>query len=191
MFKYLLISLLFINAFDAKAAVDRDIVSAAETHLNSFKTLQAKFYQTNPDGSTSSGNFYMQRPGKFRLDYFQPSQFLLMSTGYTVVNYDKNVGDPYYISLDDMPALSMLSATVKFSGDTKVVETFKQGKYAYISLVKTKEPENGSLTLVFAQKPYKLVKWIVVDPDGKKTLVELENTKTGLEFDAKLFKFEK
>jgi len=41
--------------------------------FNSTATLVGKFHQIGPDGSKTEGTFYMQRPGRVRFQYEEPS----------------------------------------------------------------------------------------------------------------------
>jgi len=58
-----------------------------------------------------------------------------------------------------------------------------------ISLVENKSPENGQLTLTFADKPLELRQWTIVDQQGKSTTVVLNDTRFGVPVDPKAFTF--
>ena len=189
-------SLLFASIIslvnDCKAKPQKaNIVRSAEDYFNNMKTLKSKFVQINPDGSTSKGDFFLQRPGKFRLDYTNPDNLLLVSDGVKVTNYDKDLDAPTYLPIESVPAYVLLTKDVNFSGDVTVTETIHEDHYVYLSLAKTDDPQNGSLTLVFQKNPYKLKKWIVTDADGNKTLVELTNPQINVKLESDLFKFSK
>ena len=81
---YLAISVLIlaISVSSAKAIELKSI----EDYLNSVHSLEAKFNQTNYDGSESSGLIWLEKPGKLRLEYEQPSSLLVISSsGFTAV----------------------------------------------------------------------------------------------------------
>ena len=65
----LLIILVYIfihnNSF---SNVNRDRII---NYLEDFNSLKAEFIQINNDGDIVSGDFYIERPGKFRIEYNQ------------------------------------------------------------------------------------------------------------------------
>jgi len=58
-----------------------------------------------------------------------------------------------------------------------------------LTLVQTKEPDQGSLTLTFTDKPLALKQWTVVDAQRKATTVTLLELQTDMKLDPKLFQF--
>jgi outer membrane lipoprotein-sorting protein len=56
-------------------------------------------------------------------------------------------------------------------------------------MVRTGSPDDGSLTLVFADNPLALRQWSVVDAQHQETRVTLFDVELGGTFDQKLFVF--
>ncbi len=56
-----------------------------------------------------------------------------------------------------------------------------------LTLVRTENPGDGSLTLVFADPPLSLRQWTVVDAQQRATHVTLSNVQLGGTFDQQLF----
>ena len=50
--------------------------------------------------------------------------------------------------------------------------------------------EDGTLTLVFSERPFTLRQWQVLDAQGTVTTVTLNNARTGMALDDKLFEFD-
>ena len=65
----------------------------------------AEFEQTIDDGHgkvlrSASGKFYLQRPGKFRWDYAQPSEQLILADGKQIWFYDKDLAQANVRDMD-------------------------------------------------------------------------------------------
>jgi outer membrane lipoprotein-sorting protein len=59
-----------------------------------------------------------------------------------------------------------------------------------ITLVRTKTPGDGSLTLALNTDPLALAGWSVVDAQGRETRLRLSAVRPGGPYDPKLFKFD-
>src|SRR5204863_5475275 len=59
-----------------------------ERYVNSIRTLQARFVQSNPNGSVVQGTLYVRRPGRMRFQYDPPSQLKVVADGTQVTMWD-------------------------------------------------------------------------------------------------------
>ena len=55
-----------------------------EQYINSIRTFQARFVQSNPNGSIVQGTLYVRRPGRMRFQYDPPSQLKIVADGSQV-----------------------------------------------------------------------------------------------------------
>src|ERR1700726_4523496 len=67
-----------------------------EKYLAGLATWSADFTQTIDDGHgqvlrSAAGKLYLQKPGKFRWDYSQPSEQLILADGKQIWFYDKDL----------------------------------------------------------------------------------------------------
>jgi outer membrane lipoprotein carrier protein len=67
-----------------------------EKYLNGITTWSADFAQTIDDGHgkvvrSAAGKLYLQKPGRFRWDYVQPSEQLILADGKQIWFYDKDL----------------------------------------------------------------------------------------------------
>jgi outer membrane lipoprotein carrier protein len=67
-----------------------------EKYLNGLATWSADFKQTIDDGHgnvvrSAGGKLYLQKPGKFRWDYAEPSEQLILADGKQIWFYDKDL----------------------------------------------------------------------------------------------------
>ena len=68
---------------------DLDNISKIENFLNSITTLKSNFLQTASTGERSGGVLFLDRPGKMRVQYDEPSPILLVSDGSYVIYVEK------------------------------------------------------------------------------------------------------
>ena len=59
-----------------------------------------------------------------------------------------------------------------------------------ITATQTKDSAAGKLTFVFADGPFELKQWRVVDAQNKEVRVTLSNPAVGVKLDPKLFKYD-
>ena len=89
-----------------------------EKYLNGLATWSADFTQTIDDGHgkvmrSAAGKLYLQKPGKFRWDYSQPSEQLILADGKQIWFYDK---DLQQANVRDMDASLANTPAVLLSG---------------------------------------------------------------------------
>lgn len=168
---------------------DRADIARIEVYLDSVRSLQARFLQVAPDGRTSSGQAWLQRPGRMRFQYDPPSPFLLVAGNGLLVFHDAKLKQTSNIPLNSTPLGILLRENVRLSGDVTVTGIGRLPGQLQVSLVRTASPADGVLTLVFADNPLTLRQWSVVDAQRQETRVTLHNVELGGRFDSKLFQF--
>ena len=61
------------------SAEDRGDIARAESHLDTLRTLSARFLQVSDRGAVAEGKLHLHRPGRLRLDYAPPSPLLIIA----------------------------------------------------------------------------------------------------------------
>lgn len=163
-------------------------VARIEDYLNGLDTVQADFVQINPDGQTVTGEFYYDPPDRLRLDYDPPSRILIVANGGNVVYHDRALRQVNYLYTSQTPLAFLLEDEVRLSGDVTITALDRDDGELTVTVVRTDEPAEGAVTLAFAEQPLELRRWAVVDPQGSVTHVILENMKTDVELDSRLFR---
>ena len=104
--------------FDAnqKAAAGR-----VSSYLSSLRALAGKFVQVGPDGSRSTGEFYIQKPGKVRFEYDPPSPIAMISDGSSLVIRDTRLATQDVYPLSQTPLRYLLSDRIDLMRETNVV----------------------------------------------------------------------
>lgn len=169
---------------------DLEHVGRAEAYLNGITTLKARFLQVAPSGATAEGTAYLSRPGRMRLDYDPPSPIQIIADGRFLIYYDKQLEQTSYLGINDTPAGILVRPSVRLTGgDVRVVGVDRSRGLVHVSLIQSKDPGAGTITLTFTENPFELRQWRVRDAQGQITTVQLYNTQTGMRLDPGLFRF--
>lgn len=179
-----------IQAYPLSLA-DRTDLARIENHLNGVKTLRCRFLQVSSDGSHTAGDLYIARPGKLRMEYDPPVPILIVADGNHLIYYDKELKQVSYVDLESSPAGLLVNEQVALLSEELTVTDFKRSPGAFrVSLVRTEDPHEGRITLVFSDRPLALKKWEIVDAQGVTTQVSLLGTQYNLTLKSKLFEFQ-
>jgi outer membrane lipoprotein-sorting protein len=168
---------------------ERADLGRIESYLNGLRTATATFLQVSDNGGVARGKMYLSRPGKMRFEYEPPTPVLMVSTGGSLVYYDSLLKQTSYLPLDSTPLGLLLRDNLKFGGEVTVTRFERGPGTMRITLVQTKEPDQGALILTFSDRPLALKQWTVIDQQRKATTVTLMELQTDLKLDPKLFQF--
>jgi outer membrane lipoprotein-sorting protein len=157
-------------------------------YLNSIHTMYARFQQTS-GGAIANGQLWMARPGRMRFEYDLPSPILLLADRFYVYYVDKELAQMSKVGLKSTPAWLLLRDPITFSDLT--VTRFERGPNALrVTVVEQNEPDIGSLTMTFSDRPLALRQWSIVDQQRKTIAVSLYNEQFGIALDPKLFVYQ-
>ena len=170
-------------------AQDRADIARVETYLNGVRTLHSRFLQVAPSGGTSEGKAWLQRPGRLRFEYDPPSPFLLVGGNGLLVFHDSQLKQTSNIPLGSTPLGLLLQDNLRLSGDVTVTKIVRMPGQLQLSVVRTKSPADGALTLIFADAPLVLRQWTVMDAQRQETRITLYNVELGGAFNQRLFEF--
>jgi outer membrane lipoprotein-sorting protein len=176
-------------AWPALAEDAREPIDRVEAYLNGIDTLRSSFVQINPDGQQVTGELYYARPDKMRLEYDPPSRILIVANRWQVIYHDRRLKQVSHLLTGSTPLGFLLEEEIELSGDVTVTDVDEAGGELRVSLVRTDEPDQGSITLVFSEQPLELRRWTVLDAQGLPTHVVLDGIETGVALDDELFVF--
>ena len=154
-----------------------------------MKAITARFLQVAPDGAVSQGNAWLQRPGNMRFEYDKPAPYLMVAGFGSFVFYDSELNQTTSIPLRTTPLSILLAEKVELKGDVTVTNIDRQPGVLQVTMVRSSSPEDGSLTLVFADQPLALRQWVVTDGQHQETTVSLYDIEPGGPFPARMFEF--
>ncbi len=166
---------------------ERGWVQRVQDTLNAITTLKARFLQVGPDGRTTQGTAWLDRPGRMRFEYAKPSPLLLVAGNGKLVFNDSELKQTTDVPLDKTPVGLLLRANLALSGDVTVTTFHHADGQLQITLVRTASPGDGSLTLIFSDQPLALRSWNVLDAQGRETRVDLYDIVLGQPLPQTLF----
>ena len=170
-------------------AQDQADIGRVEAYLNGVRTLHSRFLQVAPNGRTSGGQAWLERPGRIRFEYDPPAPFLLVGGHGLLVFHDSQLRQTSNIPLSSTPLGLLLQDNLRLSGDITVTSISRTPKQLQIGLVRTKSPADGTLTLIFADAPLALRQWNILDAQRRETHISLYNIELGGSFSQQLFEF--
>jgi outer membrane lipoprotein carrier protein len=167
-----------------------------ENFLNSLQTLHAQFEQrqfseTGKLLEISKGEVYVKRPGKFRWEYQQPYDQLIVADGRSVWIYDKDLEQVTIKNLDDAlgktPAL-LLSSDGNVDRNFFVIELPRQRQLTRL-LLKPKNEEAQFKSIQLNLQGSILSGLELKDNFGQTTFIAFKQAKNNLVFNESLFVF--
>jgi outer membrane lipoprotein-sorting protein len=176
------------TTFDANQKAQAAKVSA---YLSSLQTLIGNFVQVGPDGSKTTGDFYIQKPGKLRFEYDPPSPIDIVADGSSVVVRDRNLATQDVYPLSQTPLRYLLSDRIDLLKDTNVIAVSSDDLYISIT-IEEKHALIGTsrMLLMIGAKDGQLKQWTVTDPQGYDTTVAVYNLDSTKKLDPSLFKID-
>ena len=165
--------------------------SKVSSYLSSLQTLVGNFVQVGPDGSKTRGDFYIQKPGKVRFEYDEPSPIAIIADGSSLAVRDRKLATQDIYPLSQTPLRFLLSDRIDLLKDTNVVSVTSDDVYISVT-IEEKQALIGTsrLMLMIGTKDGQLKQWTVTDPQGYDTTVAVYNLDTSKKVDPGLFKID-
>ncbi|MEM6556669.1 MAG: outer-membrane lipoprotein carrier protein LolA [Pseudomonadota bacterium] len=164
------------------------ILADASNALAAAKTARGDFIQANSDGSVVTGTFALNRPGRMRFDYDDPTPVLIVSDGTTVAWEDSELDDVDRVPIGTTPLGLLLSTRLNVEEDVEVLGILQRGDDLGIRVQDTSGELDGTLTMVFDKASYALKGWIALDNNDQATVVDLVDVETNIRVDPRLFR---
>jgi outer membrane lipoprotein-sorting protein len=166
-----------------------ELIQKINGYFNNLKNLEGDFLQTDADDKRKKGKFYIERPGKVRFDYSLPSKQKIISNGkyLAIEDHDLNTTDRY--PLESTPFRLLLTKDVDLMKDANII-ALDAGENVLVVTLQDKEAGNGGQIRLFFDWPkLQLKEWIISDPQGLNTRIQLAEMTLNKDADPKLFTF--
>ena len=167
--RFLILTL--IVSYEVKAAAD---LSKYNRHLNGIKSLKASLEQICPNGKKMHGKLYIQKPGKLRLNYEPANTLQLFSDGKRLIQYDGVHKESNSMQLQNSPLYFLLTSG-QLENLALVQQVIPGPKWTQVIVKSRQDPDAGVIKLVFQESPLHLIRWVLTDAQGNKTVVTLSN----------------
>jgi len=179
------------NIFATFDANQKAQAAKVSSYLSSLQTLVGNFVQVGPDGSKTKGDFYIQKPGKVRFEYDEPSQIAIVADGSSLAVRDKKLATQDIYPLSQTPLRFLLSDRIDLLKDTNVISVTADDLFISVT-IEEKQALIGTsrLMLMLGAKDGQLKQWTVTDPQGYDTTVAVYNLDSSKKVDPGLFKID-
>ncbi|EFL88255.1 outer-membrane lipoprotein carrier protein LolA [Ahrensia sp. R2A130] len=181
------IASLMANPASAKVTnADKKAVAQISQHFSSVPSMAGEFIQFGPNGEQTGGKFYLQRPGKIRFDYANPSPITVKADGKTVGINNKKLKTWDFFPLRKTPLRLLLSD--KIDVNDKSIKSVKREKDLTTVMLANKSVfGNSKITMMFDPETSDLRQWTITDDQGKDTSVMIFNVQKNVKLSKRLF----
>lgn len=164
-------------AAEKKAAAEKaELVKYIENYLNSLKSIEAQFTQSDPKhGGMLQGSVYLKRPYGVRIQYDLPNGNIFVGNQGELRYYDKKMDKVNSSDLNTTPLGLLLREKIDFEKDIKVIDAKRNYQTIRLLLSQEGSSTGGMLLLVFSDNPLSLKQWITIDSSGNKMQFSLVN----------------
>lgn len=181
------------------AATPADGEQRAEQFLQGLEGLQAEFKQTLMDRTgqvtdESRGTLAIKRPNRFRWDYREPHEQVIVSDGTRIWLHDSDLEQVTVrkldVALSSTPAM-LLSGQGTLTDNFEVTETVERGGVLWVRMQpKRNDTDFKSVSLGFAGAKSQELRFMeLADKLGQTTLLEFSNVQRNPALDTSLFSF--
>jgi len=166
-------------------------VSPINGYLQSLRSAQGRFRQTNPNGSVQTGTFYLAKPGRIRFEYDRPKGAMVIADGTWVGVFDpKSNRNPTRYPLAKTPLSLLLRDRLSLAEPGLVLGATRDAAGTDITVVDPRAPKEGRMKLRFDDNPVRLESWEITTKAGQRTRVALTDFTTGTSLNPSLFNLE-
>jgi outer membrane lipoprotein carrier protein len=187
------LSLMFAAAAHASASAAAEL----DKHLTGLSSWAADFTQTIDDGHgnvlrSAAGRLFLQRPGKFRWNYSQPSEQLVLADGKQIWFYDKDLAQANVRDMDSSLAstpASLLSGSGSVSTQFNVTALPSNGGLQWYQLIPKHADTDFQLVRIGFNKNGELASMFLADKLGQVTQLSFTHSSRNANFAPDLFSF--
>jgi outer membrane lipoprotein-sorting protein len=178
--------------FAARPAAAQAVnVSAINAYLVGMRSAEGRFRQTNPNGSSQTGRFFLSKPGRIRFEYDSPKGAMVIADGAWVGVFDpKSNRNPTRYPLDRTPLSLLLRDRLSLAEPGLVLGATRDADGTDITVVDPRTPQEGRMVMSFTDNPIRLRQWEITTKAGQRTRVALTDFTTGVSVNPSLFNIE-
>ena len=165
--------------------------------LDGLTTLQANFEQSilnteRTAANRSQGTFYLQRPSKFRWDYTEPEEQLIVADGRQIWLYDPELEQVsvtrQQTALAGTPAMLLVSGA-PVEEAFEVIDIGSSQGFDWVELI-PRDEESQFIRILLAFAGDQLQRMEMADKFGQTTRFQFYDIRHNPHFDSALFEFE-
>jgi len=132
--------------------------------------------QVGPDGTKSTGQFYLLKPGRVKFEYNAPNPIDITADGRLVSVRNRKLDTQDLFPLSQTPLRFLLSERIDLRRETNIVGVYSDDLFSTV-VIEEKQPMIGTsrLMMMFDAKSLQLKQWTVTDAQGYDTTVAVSN----------------
>lgn len=164
------------------------LIQRISDYFNAIEHLEGRFTQISPNNDLTRGKFYLQRPGLLRFDYAPPSRLRIVADGryLSIEDHDLKTVDQY--PLEATPFQLLLGDNVDLLRDAVIIDFSRSQDITSLTLEDKKDGSRGRLQLFFTLPELEIKEWVITDPQGLDTRIQLGELVLGNIIDREFFK---
>ena len=149
--------------------------------LNNLDTLSSEFVQINSVGEVTHGKILINKPSKFRIEYKDPNDILIICDGFKVAIINNKLKSFSTYSIADTPLNFFLKESFE------IIDFQKKENLFIVEIMSKIDKDSGKIKFIFEENPFQLKKWILYNPNGDKIGVTLDNLRINPKINDQLF----
>jgi outer membrane lipoprotein-sorting protein len=175
-------------AFGQIDLTQMEALEVVNARFNQMQTMQGQFFQIGPGpNELSEGEFFFARPGLLRLNYYPPSQLVVISNGNVMSVDDRARGTQNFYRLARTPLAPILAETTNLTSEDLVRDVILD-REEFIVLVLATADDGSWLSLYFDRQTYDLRQWVTVDARGNTITFVMYETEINQPVDGDYFR---
>jgi outer membrane lipoprotein-sorting protein len=156
------------------SAADESEIQRVSDYLNATGRFEAHFTQTGAFGP-GAGIVWLDRPGNLRIDYEGAASRLMVISNGRVRILDRATSGTSTMPLSKTPLAILLAPTITLSGPVSVTALHHDLTGVQLTVQKTDQPGQGSLTLYLSDMPLHLNAVTVTDAYQRSSTLSLSD----------------
>jgi outer membrane lipoprotein-sorting protein len=170
------------------AAEREAVLGQVDEYLEDLDVMTGSFFQIEPSGVVSEGQFWIDRPGRMRFEYGGDNPYTLISDGANYIVWDSELEEVNTcVALRQTPLNIFLKNNVDLERDADVLGLSRTSSELLVTLKDHDDRVEGTLTLVFAQPALELRRFATTNEAGERTEIVLTETVRGGSVEASRF----
>lgn len=177
-------------AADLAQAVRVTAIDKVQKYFDNLTTIEADFIQTDSDGNSREGRFYLSRPKKMKIQYFTPEEEMILMDGAALIHYNKSLKEVSHVRNENLPISLLTKKDLNFSRDVYVKSVADKIEGLEFTFLATTSPQViYEITLNFDKIPFQLSSIIVSDRQSSVVKMKLEEREFNAGLEDSVFEF--
>ena len=172
-------------AISTSNAMAESNLSIFTDYLSSLKAVTMDFRQLDSRGQEACGKLIIEKPHKFRINYYPPYPLLLLGNKSEVIMYDYGLAQTTRVDSKDNLFNFLLVDSKDWEKNFKIENIFEADGNITAKLYNY--ATERTISMVLRTKPLALKQIIIDEPDGNVIEVFIENIQSFSSADKQLF----